>query len=131
LGQPLIEISEPCGKRSFIRSRMLVISLIATVFVCAVSHALDTRTQRRDLRNNAPLPSEAARTILTAKGQVKIATKLATALNWLILFQKIETGCAQLPRCKSGLGEPDDRFRFAAPSGQTERERRQCKSGAA
>jgi hypothetical protein len=83
---------------------MLVISLIVAVFVCAVSHALDTRTQRRDLRNNAPLPSEAARTILTAKGQVKIAPKLTTALNWLILFRKIETGCAQLTRCKSDSG---------------------------
>jgi hypothetical protein len=42
LGQPLIEISEPCGKRSFVGIRMLVISVPAAVFVCAVSHALDT-----------------------------------------------------------------------------------------
>jgi hypothetical protein len=102
LGQPLIEISEPCGKRSFIGSRMLAISVAAAVFVRAVSHALDTPDATpRISGNNAPLPSEAARTILTAKGQVKIAPKLATALNWLLLFRKIETGCAQLPRCES------------------------------
>jgi hypothetical protein len=50
LRQPPIEISEPCGKRSFVGSRILAISVLAAVFVRAVSHALDTRHNVRDLR---------------------------------------------------------------------------------
>ena len=71
-GQPLIEISEPFGKRSFVGSRTLAISVLAAVFVRAVSHALDTRHNAAIFRKKTPLPSKAARTILTAKGQVKI-----------------------------------------------------------
>jgi hypothetical protein len=50
MGQPPIEISEPCGKRSFVGSRMLAISVLAAVFVRAVSHALDTRRHAREFR---------------------------------------------------------------------------------
>jgi hypothetical protein len=58
LGQPLIEISEPCGKRSFVGIRMLVISVPAAVFVCAVSHALDTRHNAAISGNNARYPQK-------------------------------------------------------------------------
>src|SRR5579863_3103491 len=40
-GQPVIQISEPCGKRSFVRGRLIVISVSAAVR--AFSHAVETR----------------------------------------------------------------------------------------
>jgi hypothetical protein len=65
---------------------MLAISVPAAVFVRAVSHALDTRHNAAIFRKLRPLPSEAARTILTAKGQVKIVSLWTIALNYLALF---------------------------------------------
>ena len=41
LGQPLIETSEPCGKRSFVGRRLIATSI--SVVVRAFSHAAETR----------------------------------------------------------------------------------------
>jgi hypothetical protein len=69
-GQPLIETSEPCGKRSFVR-RFIAISLFPVVR--AIRHVVETRYDARGEENCAPSPLKAARTILTASNQVKIA----------------------------------------------------------
>jgi hypothetical protein len=69
-GQPVIQTSEPCGKRSFV-GRFIATS-ISAVFR-AVRHAVETRNDAAVDGNYAPSPSKAARTILTASNQVKIA----------------------------------------------------------
>jgi hypothetical protein len=71
-GQPLIETSEPCGKRSFVGRRLIATSI--SVVVRAFSHAAETRNNVAVDGNYAPSPSKAARTILTAPNQVKIAS---------------------------------------------------------
>src|ERR1700716_1842636 len=71
-GQPLIQTSEPCGKRGFVRRRLVATSVSA--MVRAFSHAVETRSNAAVDGNCAPSPSKAARTILTASNQVKIAS---------------------------------------------------------
>jgi hypothetical protein len=70
-GQPLIETPEPCGKRSLI-GRLTAIPVSAAV-VRAFRHDVKTDTPPQVGGNCAPSPFEAARTILTASSQVKIA----------------------------------------------------------
>jgi hypothetical protein len=89
-GETLIEISEPCGKRSFVGRRLVATPISALVVSCAAGHAVDTRNNTAIDGNNAPLPSKAARTILTATGQVKIVPYPVMTLIWLILFWKIK-----------------------------------------
>jgi|HubBroStandDraft_6_1064221.scaffolds.fasta_scaffold519294_1 hypothetical protein len=72
IGQPAIQTSEPCGKRGFVRGRPIATSI--SVFVRAFSHAVGTRNDAAVDGNDAPSPSKAARTILTAPNQVKIAS---------------------------------------------------------
>ncbi|WP_198029505.1 hypothetical protein [Bradyrhizobium sp. WSM3983] len=67
LGQPLIKISEPFGKRSFL-GRSIAISILAVSRV--LSHATKTRNAAVEWKLRPP-PSKAARTILTAHNQVK------------------------------------------------------------
>ena len=69
-GQPLIQTSEPCGKRSFVRR---FIAMILVLAVRAIRHVVETRYDAQDEKNRAPSPLKAARTILTASSQVKIA----------------------------------------------------------
>jgi hypothetical protein len=69
-GQPVIQTSEPCGKRSFVRGRFLATSISA--LIRAVRHDVETRNDAAMLGNDAPSPSKAARTILSASNQVKI-----------------------------------------------------------
>src|SRR5215471_6982321 len=69
-GQPPIQTSEPCGKRSFVR-RFIATSI--SVAVRAFRHVVETRSDARGKENCAPSPLKAARTILTAFSQVKIA----------------------------------------------------------
>jgi hypothetical protein len=66
-GQPLIKISEPFGKRSFL-GRSIAISILAASRV--LSHATKTRNAAVEWKLRPP-PSKAARTILTAHNQVK------------------------------------------------------------
>jgi len=66
-GQPLIETSEPFGKRSFL-GRSIAISIPAMSRV--LSHATKTRNAAVEWKLRPP-PSKAARTILTAHNQVK------------------------------------------------------------
>jgi hypothetical protein len=66
-GQPLIKISEPFGKRSFL-GRSIAISILAVSRV--LSHATKTRNAAVEWKLRPP-PSKAARTILTAHNQVK------------------------------------------------------------
>jgi hypothetical protein len=66
-GQPLIKISEPFGKRSFL-GRSMPISILAASRV--LSHATKTRNAAVEWKLRPP-PSKAARTILTAHNQVK------------------------------------------------------------
>ncbi|MBW7967624.1 hypothetical protein [Bradyrhizobium sp. BR 10261] len=66
-GQPLIETSEPFGKRSFLgRSIAISIPVVSRV----LSHATKTRNAAVEWKLRPP-PSKAARTILTAHNQVK------------------------------------------------------------
>jgi len=71
-GQPLIQTSEPCGKRSLIGGRFIATFISAVLR--AFSHAVETRNNAAVDENDAPSPSKAARTILTASSQVKIAS---------------------------------------------------------
>jgi hypothetical protein len=66
-GQPLIETSEPFGKRSFL-GRSVAISIPAVSR--ALSHATKTRNAAVEWKLRPP-PLKAARTILTAHNQVK------------------------------------------------------------
>jgi hypothetical protein len=66
-GQPLIETSEPFGKRSFL-GRSIAISIPAVSR--ALSHATKTRNAAVEWKLRPP-PLKAARTILTAHNQVK------------------------------------------------------------
>jgi hypothetical protein len=66
-GQPLIEISEPFGKRSFL-GRSIAISIPAVSR--ALCHATKTRNAAAEWKLRPP-PSKAARTILMAHNQVK------------------------------------------------------------
>jgi hypothetical protein len=66
-GQPLIKISEPFGKRSFL-GRSIAISIPAVSRV--LSHATKTRNAGVEWKLRPP-PSKAARTILMAYNQVK------------------------------------------------------------
>jgi hypothetical protein len=70
-GQPVIQTSEPCGKRSFIGGRLIAIPISAVVRV--FSHAAETRNVAA-LMKKRPVTLKAARTILTAPGQVKIVS---------------------------------------------------------
>jgi hypothetical protein len=72
-GQPVIQTSEPCGKRSFVGGRFVVASISAVIR--AFSHAVETRNDVAVDGNYAPSPSKAARTILTTSNQVKIASQ--------------------------------------------------------
>jgi hypothetical protein len=83
-GQPVIETSEPCGKRSFV-GRFIATSI--SVFARAFSHAVETRNDAAVVGNDAPSPSKAARTILTASNQVKIASWSLSSLIYLDLFR--------------------------------------------
>jgi len=65
--QPLIEISEPFGKRSFL-GRSIAISILAVSR--ALCHATKTRNAAAEWKLRPP-PSKAARTILMAYNQVK------------------------------------------------------------
>ena len=69
-GQPVIQTSEPCGKRSFVGGRFIATSI--SVVVRAFRHVVETRNDAAVDGNDAPSPSKAARTILTASNQVKI-----------------------------------------------------------
>ena len=69
-GQPLIQTSEPCGKRSFVGGRFLATAISAVIR--AVRHGVETRNDAAVDGNDAPSPSKAARTILSASNQVKI-----------------------------------------------------------
>jgi hypothetical protein len=69
-GQPLIQTSEPCGKRSFVGGRFPVIAISAVIR--AVRHGVETRNDAAVDGNDVPSPSKAARTILSASNQVKI-----------------------------------------------------------
>src|SRR4029079_10946310 len=62
-GQPVIETSEPCGKRSFVGRRLIAIPIcvVASVF----GHAQDTKRCCGGWKLR-PSPQEAARAILTA-----------------------------------------------------------------
>src|SRR3984957_20605914 len=71
-GQPVIQTSEPCGKRGFVGGRFIATSISAVIR--AFSHAAETRNDACVDGNDAPSPSKAARTILTASSQVKIAS---------------------------------------------------------
>jgi hypothetical protein len=64
-GQPLIQTSEPCGKRSFV-GRFVATSVPAVAVPRAVGHAVDTWNFAALAGINAPPPLKAARTILTA-----------------------------------------------------------------
>jgi hypothetical protein len=66
-GQPLIKISEPFGKRSFL-GRSIAISILAVSR--ALCHATKTRNNAAEWKLRPP-PSKAARTILMAYNQVK------------------------------------------------------------
>jgi hypothetical protein len=66
-GQPLIKISEPFGKRSFL-GRSIAISILAVSR--AFCHATKTRNAAAEWKLRPP-PSKAARTILMAYNQVK------------------------------------------------------------
>jgi hypothetical protein len=66
-GQPLIKISEPIGKRSFL-GRSIAISILAVSR--ALCHATKTRNAAAEWKLRPP-PSKAARTILMAHNQVK------------------------------------------------------------
>jgi hypothetical protein len=66
-GQPLIKISEPFGKRSFL-GRSIAISILAVSR--ALCHATKTRNAAAEWKLRPP-PSKAARTILMAHNQVK------------------------------------------------------------
>ncbi|TFV45668.1 hypothetical protein E4K65_24005 [Bradyrhizobium niftali] len=67
LGQPLVKISEPFGKRSFL-GRSIAISILAVPR--ALCHATKTRNAAAEWKLRPP-PSKAARTILMAHNQVK------------------------------------------------------------
>src|SRR5215813_2469772 len=56
-GQPSIQTSEPCGKRSFVR-RFIAISLFP--LVRAFRHVVETRYDAQDEKNCAPSPLKAA-----------------------------------------------------------------------
>jgi hypothetical protein len=71
-GQPVVQTSEPCGKRSFVGGRLIATSICAVVR--AARHDVETRNETAVVGNDAPSPSKAARTILTASKQVKIAS---------------------------------------------------------
>jgi hypothetical protein len=77
-GQPVIQTSEPCGKRSFVGRRLIAPSI--SVIVRAARHVVDTRNDDAVDGIDAPSPSKAARTILTASNQVKIVQQPLTAL---------------------------------------------------
>jgi hypothetical protein len=66
-GQPLIKISKPFGKRSFL-GRSIAISILAVSRV--LCHATKTRNTAAEWKLRPP-PSKAARTILMAHNQVK------------------------------------------------------------
>ncbi|MGY3107661.1 hypothetical protein [Bradyrhizobium sp. LM6.9] len=66
-GQPLIKISEPFGKRSFL-GRSIAISILAVSR--ALCHATKTRNAAAEWKLRPP-PSKAARTILMGHNQVK------------------------------------------------------------
>ena len=69
-GQPVIQTSEPCGKRSLV-GRFLAIA--SSAIIRAVRHGMWRPENDAAVDgNDVPSPSKAARTILTASNQVKI-----------------------------------------------------------
>ena len=68
----MIQTVEPCGKRSLVGRQFVWSGIAAILIVRAVSHCIDTHAPRA-IPENAPPPTKTARTILTAKDQVKIA----------------------------------------------------------
>jgi len=93
-GQPVIQTSEPCGKRSLIGGRFVAASIFAVIR--ALRHAAETRNDAAMDENDAPSPSKAARTILTALNQVKIASHPTIALIFLVLFELAHAGCGAI-----------------------------------
>jgi hypothetical protein len=100
-GQPVIQTSEPCGKRSLVGGRIVATSIFA-VFR-ALRHAAETRNDAAVDENCAPSPSKAARTILTAPNQVKIASQPSIALIYLALLQLTRVRCGAI----AALQQPD------------------------
>ena len=73
----------------------------------------------RWMKNDAPSPSKAARTILTALNQVKIASQLSIALIYLDLFDLTHAGWGAV----AALQQPEARsakFRDWAAGGRTQ-----------
>jgi hypothetical protein len=87
-GQPSIQTSEPCGKRSFVR-RFIATSI--SPVVRAFRHVVETRYDACGKRDCAPSPLKAARTILTAFGQVKIACYSLSSLICQDLLQVFQS----------------------------------------
>jgi hypothetical protein len=88
-GQPMIQTSEPCGKRSLVGGRLIATSISAVIR--AFSHAAETRNDAAVGGNYAPSPSKAARTILTTSNQVKIAPQPYKLLIQLSLWRRSQT----------------------------------------
>jgi hypothetical protein len=84
-GQPLIKISEPIGKRSFL-GRSIAISILAVSR--ALCHATKTRNAAAEWKLRPP-PSKAARTILMAHNQVKPSHDCVHSIYVFDLFDNI------------------------------------------
>ena len=75
-GQPVLQTSEPCGKRSFVGGRFAFIFAV----VRALRHCLLRPETIAENENDARHPLKAARTILSEFNQVKIASQLIKSL---------------------------------------------------
>jgi hypothetical protein len=90
-GQPLVETSEPCGKRSFVR-RFIATSISAAFR--AFRHVWRPDTMSLETEITPRHPFEAARTILTASGRVKIPCSMFIHLIQLIFCFPNSLACA-------------------------------------
>jgi hypothetical protein len=118
--QPLIEISEPFGKRSFF-GRSIAISIPAVSR--ALCHATKTRNAAAEWKLRPP-PSKAARTILMAYNQVKPSHDCAAFRYLSDLFDDIGVfGSAAHSVTPHRSSSPGDRRRrpLFCPSGGIKR----------
>jgi hypothetical protein len=110
-GQPVIQTSEPCGKRSLVGGRFVAASIFAVIR--ALRHAAETRNDAAVDESDAPSPSKAARTILSAPIQVKIASQPYSSLIFLVLFELPYVRCGPL----AALQQPDPQYPEYVPDG--------------
>jgi hypothetical protein len=119
-GQPLIQTSEPCGKRSFVRGRFVVIS--ASAAVRAFSHAVETRNEAAWMEMTPRHPLKPRGPYLARQTKSRLRPNQLVRCFYCSYFSLGELPVEQSPHCSSlardygrGLAIPASRPVFMPP----------------